>query len=70
MVPPTIGCLIASRVGAGAVWMRGGDACVAQAHRGPFPVSTRFLVEPSPISADVWDPGDEVPCRGVWSIST
>src|SRR2546423_2506870 len=47
LVPPTIGCQIASRVGAGVVWMRGGDACVAQAHRGPFPVSTRFLVEPN-----------------------
>jgi hypothetical protein len=38
---------MASRVGAGAVWMSGGDACVAQAHPGPFPVNTRFLVEPT-----------------------
>jgi hypothetical protein len=29
-----------SPVGAGAAWKGGGDACVAQAHRGPFPFCT------------------------------
>ena len=46
LVPPNMGCQITSRVGAGAVWMSGGDVRVAQAHPGTFPVSTRFLVEP------------------------
>ncbi len=31
----------ASGVGAGAVWMLGGGACAAQAHRRPFLFSTR-----------------------------
>ena len=38
-----------TRVGAGAVWMSGGDACVAQAHPGTFPVVSRILVEPDTV---------------------
>ncbi len=43
----------ASAVGTGAVRMSGGDACVVLAHRGPYPFSTRLLVESA-----LWSPLD------------
>ena len=52
----------ASRVRAGAVGMSGGDACVAQAHPGSFPVCTPFLVEHTNILAS--HPSDDPDEKG------
>jgi len=45
LVPPTIGCQIASRVGAGVVWMSGGDACVAQTSASLFAHPLAYFVD-------------------------